>query len=235
MHLALALFTFAFFITIDYVLSRRRKAIAANQAVPATVAMEPVPVALPELEPLWVAGYQLPEDLHYHRGHTWARLQDNGDVTIGLDDFSRRLVGSTDKVKLPQVGAWQRQGERGFEVLADGRQANLLAPLEGEVVAVNREVKKDPALLRSDPYGAGWLYKIRPSNIAANLRNLMSGSLAQRWIEDDKDQLELRLMALSGSVLADGGEPAPDFAKHLDTEDWVDLAEHFLMARARGA
>lgn len=235
MHLAFALLTFAFFITIDYVLSRRRKALAVNETAPAPVAMEPVPIALPALEPVWVGGYQLPEDLHYHRGHTWARLDAGGDVTIGLDDFSRRLVGNTDKVKLPQVGAWQRQGERAFEVLADGRQAALLSPLEGEVVSVNRAVKKDPSLLRSDPYGAGWLYRIRPSNVAANLRNLMSGSLARRWIEDDKDQLELRLMALSGSVLADGGELAPDFAEHLDGEDWVDLAEHFLMARARGA
>ena len=54
-----------------------------------------------------------------------------------------------------------------------------------------------------------------------------SGSLARRWTEDARENLELRLMALSGSVLQDGGEPAPDFPERLDRADWHDLAERF--------
>ena len=69
------------------------------------------------------------------------------------------------------------------------------------------------------------------TNLAASLRNLLSGSLARRWVEDAKEQLELRLMALSGSVLQDGGEPAPDYAEHVPTDDWKRLVEQFLLTQ----
>ena len=55
-----------------------------------------------------------------------------------------------------------------------------------------------------------------------------SGSLAQRWMEDAQARLEMKLMALSGSVLQDGGEPAPDFARHLKEEEWTGLVRDFL-------
>ena len=74
------------------------------------------------------------------------------------------------------------------------------------------------------------MFKLRSGNLAANLRNLMSGSLARRWTEDAREQLTCRLMALSGSVMADGGEPARDFARHLDPADWRDLTNRFFLA-----
>ena len=230
----LAIATFALFILLDYVLSRRaatREAdVPAAAAVPGTV---PVPALEPEptLEPVWVAGYQLPEQLHYHRGHTWARVVGPDTVAVGLDDFSRRLVGKTEGVELPTVGAYVRQGGRGATIDADGRAADVIAPIDGEIVAVNSDLDDQPNLVSDDPYGRGWLFKVRSSNLAASLRNLLSGSLARRWTEDAKEQLELRLMALSGSVLQDGGEPAPDYAEHVPTEDWKGLVEQFLLTQ----
>ena len=228
MHILLTVLGFAFFIGLDYVLSRRRA--ARDQLAPAKAAAAAIAEAAnPVSEPVWVAGYQLPESLHYHRGHTWARVLDEETVAVGLDDFSRRVVGDVDRVRLPAVGSYQRQGRRGFEVGRKGRLAGLLAPVEGEVIALNEEVTEDPATVAKDPYGRGWLYKVRVSNLAENLRNLLNGRLAQRWTEDERDQLELRLMVLQGSVLQDGGEPSPDFAEHLDTQDWRDLTEAFLL------
>jgi hypothetical protein len=105
----------------------------------------------------------------------------------------------------------------------------MLAPVEGEVVELNRDIRREPTIATADPYGAGWLFKLRSGNLAANLRNLMSGSLARRWTEDAREQLTHRLMALSGSVMADGGEPARDFARHLDPADWHDLTTRFFL------
>jgi glycine cleavage system H lipoate-binding protein len=152
-----------------------------------------------------------------------------------MDDFSRRLLGSADDVKVPAVGTWVGQGSTGARVGAHHRFAELLSPVEGEVVAVNTDLKRDPTLATRDPYGHGWLYKVRPAHLASNLRNLLSGRLARRWTEDAREQLDVRLMALSGSVLQDGGEPAPDFAAHLELEDWKDLVETFLLTEGRGA
>ena len=211
---------FATFIFIDYVLTRRK---AAREAAAHVTSPEA------SLEPVWVAGYQLPENLYYHRGHTWARPLGKDTVVVGMDDFARRLLGSARAVRFPAVGDWLHQGDRSFAVKVDGRAAEFLAPVEGEVVEVNSELHSKPTLATDDPYGRGWVVKVRAANLANNLRNLLSGRLARRWLEDSREALELRLMALSGSVLQDGGEPVADFAKHLPPEEWKRLVGEFLL------
>jgi glycine cleavage system H protein len=227
MAVLLALATFILFCTLDFIVHRIRaaKTVAAPQAAA-------VPAPVPELpeEPVWVAGYELPERLYYHPGHTWARVVSPDTVVVGMDDFARRLTGSASAVKMPAVGTWLRQGSKALGVESDGRRADLLAPVEGEVIELNRDVRREPAVATDDPYGRGWMFKLRSGNLAANLRNLMSGSLARRWTEDAREQLTCRLMALSGSVMADGGEPARDFARHLDPADWRDLTNRFFLA-----
>ncbi len=222
----LVLMTFLFFAGIDWWLHRRQPSAAP--------AAEPAPAQAPALdvapEPVFVAGYQLPEPLHYHRGHTWARVEDGDVVVVGMDEFAARLAGRAQHVRVPAVGAWVRQGVRAVRVDAHGRGAEMVSPVEGEVVEVNPELRREPALATWDPYGRGWMFKVRSHGLAENLRNLLSGRLAQRWTEDDAQQLQLRLMALSGSVLQDGGTPAPDFARHLDAAEWKRLSDHFFLA-----
>jgi glycine cleavage system H protein len=232
----LAVSTFAFFILLDYLLSRRAAHRHATEEVPAPAAALPTvrPDPGPRLEPVWVAGYDLPEPLHYHRGHTWARVVDQDTVAVGIDDFARRLTGAAKGVTMPKVGQYVRQGGKGATLELEGRAADLIAPVDGEVVEVNKRVLDDPSTITDDPYDRGWLFKVRSTNLPASLRNLLSGSLARRWIEDSKEQLELRLMALSGSVLQDGGEPAPDFANHLETGEWKALIEQFLLTEGYG-
>lgn len=226
----LAILMFVLFAGLDWYLSTRKARRAA--AVPATV---PAPLAEPGLkpaaEPVWIGGYELPSDLLYHPGHTWVRPIGADMAEVGITDFARRLTGSATRVKLPGIGTWLLQGGKGFRLEHKGREANFLAPIEGEVVEVNPQVKKTPSVGTEDPYGRGWLFRVRSANLRANLRNLISGSLAKRWMQDAREQLELRLMALSGSVLQDGGEPAADFSDHLEDEDWSSLVEQFLLTR----
>lgn len=223
MTVLLVVLTFLAFVLLDALVSRHRLT-AADGAKPVVL-----PASSPAPEPVWVAGYQLPESLHYHRGHTWARVVDADTVVVGLDDFARRLVGSSGKVKLPSPGTWLQQGETAFGVESEGRAADLVAPVEGEVAEVNRDLLREPGLATDDPYGRGWALKLRPTNLATSLRNLMSGSLARRWMEDAREGLDLRLMALSGSVLQDGGEPVADFARHLSAAEWKRLVGDFLL------
>lgn len=219
MTVLLVILFFATFILIDYATTRRQEARAAARLA----------AAPPAEEPVWVAGYELPEALHYHRGHTWARLLADGTVAVGLDDFARRLFGTAEAVRLPAVGDWLYQGAPGFALRSESRSAELVSPVEGEVVAVNRELLHQPALLTDDPYRRGWVFRVKATHLVTSLRNLLSGRLVRRWMEDSREALELRLMALSGSVLQDGGEPAPDFARHLEAEDWKRLRGEFLL------
>lgn len=224
MTVILVLATFLVFLAVDWAIQRKRAPEAA-----AAVASAPE-MNLPVAEPVFVAGYQLPDGLHYHRGHTWARRVAPDTAVIGMDDFARRLTGRADAVRLPGVGDDVLQGATGARLGARGRLAGLVMPVGGEVVEVNRALESNPALATDDPYGRGWLMKVRAPNLEAQVRNLIDGQLARRWTEDAREQLELRLMALSGSVLQDGGEPAPDFADHLDPEAWKSLRATFLLS-----
>jgi glycine cleavage system H lipoate-binding protein len=229
----LVICTFAVFILADYLVGLRARARAQAELAPAAVPTGPRP--RPRAEGVRVAGYELPEDLHYHRGHTWARVEDDDTVTVGLDDFAHKLVGRVTEADLPPVGSYVRQGTVGARLHSDDRMADVLSPVEGEVVEVNPALAEDPGLSSRDPYADGWLVRIRSANIEAALRNLLSGSLARRWIEDAREHLGRRLMALAGSALQDGGEPAPEFASHLDRDDWNELVAQFLLTRTEDA
>jgi glycine cleavage system H protein len=225
MTVIVVLLTLALFIGLDLLLQGRKAPEAETEPRGAMVPGLSVP---PALAPVWVSGYQLPEELHYHPGHTWARLTAPDTVMVGMDDFARRLVSSADRVTLPQPGRRVHQGEPAAEIAAGERRAQLVAPVDGEIVAVNRQLADKPQLATDDPYRRGWLYAVRPSSLSRNLRNLLHGGLARRWLEDARESLELQLMALSGSVVQDGGEPVADWPRHLSDEDWQRLVADFL-------
>lgn len=223
MTVLFVLLTFGIFLAIDAWSHR-------NETVPVAATSTPLPE--PEafrFEPVWVAGFQVPDGLHYHRGHTWVRPIGVDTALVGIDDFARRLIGPATRAVLPKAGSWLRQGDQAASLGLDGRDAELVTPVEGEVIETNPLVERDPSLATADPYGRGWLFKVRSSELGRNFANLLSGSLAHRFVEDSRERLQLQLMALSGTVLADGGEPSPDFARHLSDEDWHRLSREFLL------
>lgn len=232
MSILLALATFGFFLLLAYLLDEHREDVEKHVPIAASTtgpAVDATPTPAYDVQPVWAAGYQLPEDLHYHHGHTWARPTGPDTVLVGLDDFARRLLGRADGVELPPVGSRLRQGAAGFSVRIDDRTAQLLAPVDGEIVEVNAALGSDPQLATDDPYGRGWVMKLRTTDLARNLRNLLSGAMARKWTENSRERVELELMALSGSVLMDGGRPVADFAAHLEREDWRRLVSEFLL------
>ena len=234
MTVLLVVMTFVLFILADYLVglyrAGREEGVAAGVSLrEGELAVAPALAGAPPVEPVWVAGYQLPEELTYHRGHTWARALGPDTVLVGLDDFARKLLGPVRGMTLPKVGSWLRQGGKSFAVQVNGRTADLVAPVDGEVIEINPALARQPSLISDDPYGRGWVMKVRSSDVARVMQNMLSGSLAHKWMEDSRERLELQLMALSGSVLQDGGEPVADFALHLENDDWHQLIHEFLL------
>jgi len=224
MTVLFVLLTFATFIALDAWHQRRQRA------------LEPAPATLPiseaaqlRVDPVWVSGYLVPDGIHYHRGHTWARQIAPDTAIVGLDDFARRLIGPVSRTRLPAAGAWLRTGDHAARLGVGDRMAEIVSPIEGEVVETNPQLETTPGLATTDPYGRGWLFKIKAPDLARNFANLFSGTLAHRFFEDAKEKLQLELMALSGSVLADGGEPAADYSRELTDEEWQRLVHEFLL------
>jgi glycine cleavage system H lipoate-binding protein len=169
--------------------------------------------------------FHLPDGVHLHPGHTWARVEAGGVVTVGMDDLATRLVGPLE-VKLPAPGACLQQGEPALAVTDGARSVDLAAPVDGTVLAVNRAAAEEPGRLE-DAYGRGWLFKVKPPRFAANVRQLFSGAAAREWLEGASQALAARLSPQLGHVLQDGGTPVNGIARELDPEHWDEIARKF--------
>ncbi len=223
MTVLLVILTFAIFLTIDYLRSRK----PAEQPAPA-LGLNLIEEPSRPLSP-FVAGFELPANLRYHPGHTWALSESPTFVRVGMDDFAARFVGKIESIDLPKHGQWIRQGQRIMTLAMGGKRASLVSPIEGEVAGLNEAILKDPALAARDPYGEGWLLTVHSPDAKTSFRNLLGGGLARRWMEDAASRLLLKMPALAGAVAQDGGVAVADTSAHLSDERWNELARDFFL------
>uniref|UniRef100_A0A7V0Z6R9 Glycine cleavage system H protein n=2 Tax=candidate division WOR-3 bacterium TaxID=2052148 RepID=A0A7V0Z6R9_UNCW3 len=132
-----------------------------------------------------IKGYNMPEDLYYHEEDAWVKLESDGTVTIGMDDFYQKQAGDTTYVDLPFEGDTITQGETCGKIQSSKWVGKFVAPISGEIIAVNSELENDCRLINKDPYGAGWIIKVKPSNLEAELKNLAHGPEAIKKFIDD--------------------------------------------------
>lgn len=174
--------------------------------------------------------FPVPPDRWYHRGHAWARPENGGVVTVGLDDFAVHLVGPLARVSLPAVGAVVGQGEPAWRLVADdGRAVEMLSPIDGAVVDINAAAAEDPRLAQDQPYEEGWLLKVRPARLRANRTGLLSGDSARLWMRQSVAALQARVAPALGTLAQDGGSPLRSMARALAPDDWTTVARAFLL------
>jgi glycine cleavage system H protein len=106
-----------------------------------------------------------PEDLRYHREHDWARVED-GEAVLGITWYAQDALGELVHYEPPETGSTVTQGSSYGEVESVKAVSEIIAPLSGEVIEVNQAVIDAPETVNKDPYGAGWLIRIRLSEPA---------------------------------------------------------------------
>lgn len=105
----------------------------------------------------------IPQDLFYAKTHEWVSL--DGDIaTVGITDFAQSQLSDLTFVELPDVGTEFNAGDEAAVVESVKAAADVYAPLSGEVVDVNSNLEDNPELINLDPFGKGWLFKLRVSN-----------------------------------------------------------------------
>jgi len=222
MTVLLVVLTFAIFLAIDHYRSRRA---IVQPARTATAKQE-----LPRLQPALVGGFQVPENLRYHPGHTWALSESPNLVRVGMDDFAAKLTGKIGRISLPQLGNWVRQGQKMCSLYRDGSTVDMISPIEGTVSEINPAVVNDPDLALRDPYGEGWLMTVQAPDAKTSFRNLLGGTLARWWTEEAATRLQRRMPMALVALAQDGGVVMNNLTTDMPEEEWMKLVKEFFLA-----
>ncbi len=116
----------------------------------------------------------IPKNLYYTKKHEWASVQMDGIVRIGITDYAQESLHEIVFVELPKPGAKAKRMEFLGTVESVKAVSEVYSPISGEVVKVNTALEKSPELVNKEPYGKGWIADIRPSDLKAELKSLLS-------------------------------------------------------------
>jgi glycine cleavage system H lipoate-binding protein len=177
-----------------------------------------------------VFGFSVPTEAYYiHRGHAWARVEDDGRVRVGMDDFSQKIFGPADQIEFPEVGNVYYQNHVCMALVREGQKAKVLAPVDGLIEEINPQVRHEPRLIHDDPYAGGWLFLIKPINLKYNLANLHYGKDNVAWIDQESHRLLNLMDAEIGVTLPSGGAVIDDVYGNFPALGWRRLVREFLL------
>lgn len=114
----------------------------------------------------------VPADLLYTKSHEWVRREDDGSVTVGITDHAQELLGDLVFVETPEVGKSFDAGEDCAVVESVKAASDVYSPISGEVIESNELLSNSPETINTEPYGDGWIFRIKPSN-ETELESLM--------------------------------------------------------------
>jgi glycine cleavage system H protein len=110
-----------------------------------------------------------PQQLRYSKEHEWLSAAEDGVSTVGITEFAANALGDVVYAQLPEVGSTVTAGETCGELESTKSVSDLYSPVTGEVTETNEDVVNDPSLVNSDPFGQGWLFKVRVAEEPADL------------------------------------------------------------------
>lgn len=126
----------------------------------------------------------IPADLKYLESHEWARVESDGTITIGISDHAQGALGDLVFVDVPEVGKALKKGDAAAVVESVKAASDVYSPVSGEVVAANESLSSAPELVNQEPYGQGWLFKIKPSN-QEELAQLLDSTAYEKVVESE--------------------------------------------------
>ncbi|MFW5823475.1 MAG: glycine cleavage system protein GcvH [Marinobacter sp.] len=104
---------------------------------------------------------EIPADLKYIETHQWVRVSDDGTATVGITDYAQEQLGDVVYIGLPEVGETVHGGEEAGVAESVKSASDVFSPVTGEVVGINEALEEEPELVNEDPYGEGWLYRVK--------------------------------------------------------------------------
>jgi CheY-like chemotaxis protein/glycine cleavage system H lipoate-binding protein len=170
--------------------------------------------------------FNIPAGVFVSPDHVWVRLEMDGEVRTGVDDFARKTIGAIDDVIPPKIGREVQAGDPLFAVRQQSRTMTFPSPVTGRVTRINPELEGDVVSLMANPYKTGWICGVEATNLPSDLDRLKIGAGAVSWYEEEIERL-LRM-------LADDTEGEPVEARtngdgtKLSDESWKEFSTEFV-------
>lgn len=128
----------------------------------------------------------IPEELRYNKSHEWVRDDGDGLFTVGITDHAQQALGDLVYVELAEVGNTVSAEDACCVVESVKAASDVYSPLDGEIVEVNEALEESPELVNSDPYGDGWLFRIKPSN-PGDFEDMLTADDYADILEDEEE------------------------------------------------
>ena len=178
---------------------------------------------------------RIPKGIYFDKTHTWAFLEANGTVKVGIDDFLQHITGKITRIKMKEAGKKVKKGDQILSVIQNGKQLNLYSPVSGTIIEQNIALEGNSSALNYSPYNEGWIYRIEPSNWVRESQLLFMADRQIEFIKKEFSRLKDFLMtALSADVryahvlLQDGGEISDGVLSEMGPEIWDDFQTKFI-------
>jgi len=178
----------------------------------------------------------VPKGLYFDKTHTWAFMDKDGMVKIGIDDFFPHVTGLLTNIKMKNSGETIKKNEVFLSIIRNGKQLNIKAPVSGIIKAQNKALLTKTSLINSFPYSDGWVYMIEPTNWVREIQFLFIAEKFSIWLNTEFTRLKDFFSVMQKTnetryaqvVLQDGGELKEGILMDLRSEAWEDFQTHFI-------
>jgi glycine cleavage system H lipoate-binding protein len=177
-----------------------------------------------------------PGGLYYDMTHTWAFMEKNGTVKIGIDDFLQHITGPLTGIKMKNIGETIKKGDNILSIIQNGKQINIYAPISGKIIEQNVALNSSPSIINSSPYSDGWVYLLKPSKWMRETQFLILKDKYTEWLKSEFSRLKDFLAVFvkpkelghAQNVYQDGGELKYGILADLGPEIWEDFQRNFI-------
>lgn len=173
----------------------------------------------------------LPKGMYFDKTHTWAFMEQDGNVKVGVDDFLLHMTGQVNRIKMKKTGDRVKKGDEILTIVNNGKQLHLYSPVSGVIKELNAGLESNVELLNSAPYSNGWVYRVEPDNWQRENQLLFMADKHRQFIQNEiakiRDFLASLLhnenMQLSPLILQDGGSLRQGILSEMGPEVWEEF------------
>jgi glycine cleavage system H lipoate-binding protein len=178
----------------------------------------------------------VPNGVYFDNTHTWAYMEKNGKVQVGINDLLQHLTGKVTSIAMRNPGEKIKKGDIFMTINHQGKKLHIYSPISGKINTCNTQLIQDASAINDSPYGEGWIYNIEPINWQNEMKVMLMAEKAKTWMQNEylrcKDfftnYFQVNNLSTSPLVLQDGGSLTDNILAEYGPEVWEEFQTKFI-------